>query len=137
MRYPASATGATGRAHLRLSQARILNFGVGEDDDGILQSHPNEIWVRYSFTPGETWQVIPLSRVANACALSVLPPNHETFALPQTQLSRAKRADLYYLRQFIPIRDLARYPVRQAPSSESGSEGSDQIDAITEEEDDD
>ncbi len=33
-----------------MSDARWLNYGVGEDDDGVLKTHPGEVWVRYSFS---------------------------------------------------------------------------------------
>ena len=43
-----------------ISKALWMNFGEGQDSKGRLMKHPNEVWIRYSYSTDEGWSRVNL-----------------------------------------------------------------------------
>ena len=92
----------TERKPVLISKAVWMNFGQGRDITGEINlKHPDEVWLRYSYSEDEPW-----SKVSICKGRKKLPPSH-TFSLPEK-----------YPVSVQPIRmtsslDMARYTVEK------------------------
>jgi len=53
---------------VRIREIHWLNFGWGEDSDGQMVQHPDEVWFRNSFAINEPWKKVRVTTSANLVA---------------------------------------------------------------------
>lgn len=49
---------------LRIREIQWMNFGWGEDGDGLMVYHPDEVWFRNSFSIDEPWKKVEITTSA-------------------------------------------------------------------------
>jgi hypothetical protein len=90
-----------------------LRAFLGERGDGSLQAHPDEVWIRYSFDPSESWKrvALPWRRSAN-----VVPLTDDRFLLHPNPvpMPRQKTIDLHKHNAWLPAEFHHLYPASRA-----------------------
>lgn len=108
-----------------LAKIRWFNYGVGENGEGALEAHPNEVWYRESFDQGEPWKKISLRRgqsVSHPRPLS--DARFDLYDEPLT-INRLKAKDLHDLaRKFLAAKHHDLYPPPPEEESTSGESSS-------------
>lgn len=84
-----------------ISKAVWMNFGQGKDSSGVLKKHPNEVWIRYSYSTDEPWSKVSLLKGRKR-----LPPS-STVYLPEKYpnghpIKAKKLDDLENMVPFLP-----------------------------------
>ncbi len=79
----------------------IRAVGIGEDDDGELREHWDEVWVRYSFASDEPWKKVKLVRQEEKNASEIGDAKFDLYNAPLA-LPRAKTRDLHKMCQVWP-----------------------------------
>ena len=83
-----------------ISKALWMNFGQTEDS-GIVEKHPNQLWLKYLYQPEEPWHKVSLLKGRNKT------PRSATIVLPGKYMhgytiKEIKLADLKSMVPFLP-----------------------------------
>jgi hypothetical protein len=89
---------------------RWFNYGVGEDANGALIKHPNEVWYRLSLDPKEAWKRIALQRGLHARDTGVISDARYELYPAALALDPKKVADLAKFKAWLPLEFHKLYP---------------------------
>lgn len=124
-------------AAVPFGKCRWFNLGVG-DEGGVAIPHPDEVWVRFSFSAEEPWTKCKLHRVACKQPKRLDHPSFLLHPLPR-RLNPGKAKDLEALLKYFPHKDRRTdleailEQQKQCASGESSDDSADASATTTEE----
>ena len=100
-----------------ISKATWMNFGQTIDTSGKVQRHPNEVWLKYSYSTSEQWSKLSLLK-----GRKKMQPSYDA-NLPLKypnghQIKRKKVDDLKRMIPFLPIKHRQFYLDLEAEESD-------------------
>ena len=118
-----------------LDRIRWFNYGVGENAEGQLEAHPNEVWYRETFDQTQPWKKFSVAR--GQFVSHTRPLSDDRFDLYQQPLpiDRLKAKDLFDLsRKFLTAEYHTLYPAPVEESEDESSSSSSSTDSSDDEE---
>jgi hypothetical protein len=110
-----------------LADIRWLNYGIGEDQEGKLVSHPNQVWYRTSFDKREPWKKIDLKRRNSEEDQASLSDAEFALYDGPLELKKEKAKDLHSLAtKFLPAGYQNLYPAPESAAESSSEEEEDE-----------